>query len=207
MDKTLFINNILSNTFIFQPENVNISTLMSVNNHKCLAPCYPAGYMYRHPVDFIDIVDEERNTCPTNAFSTSNKIIDECKDITKDYDKYDIFDNDYSTYLIAYNDDLFLKQVYDIKNISDVFNFLEINIETLQLLTQKRIIVSIYKVYINHDMFPNKLFITIIKNILKKIYEIDIHTTKIYKQIMKNKNKPIINDLFLFLFNKYNKKI
>jgi hypothetical protein len=84
---------------------------------------------------------------------------------------------------------------------------IEINIETLQLLTQKRIISSIYKVYINHDMFPNKLFITIIKNILKKIYEIDIHTTKIYKQIMKNKNKPIINDLFLFLFNKYNKKI
>ena len=70
---------------------------------------------------------------------------------------------------------------------------------------------DIHNVYLNDDSFPNKIYINLIKNILKKIFELDISSTKIYKQIMKNKKKSVNTtntiDIFLSLFNKYCKKI
>ena len=138
-------------------------------------------------------------------------INDECATVTKDYNKHNPYESDYINYSLAYNDDAYLKQIYNINNIADVKNFLELNMETLPLLSQKRILSCIYNVYLNDDSFPNKIYINLIKNILKKIFEIEISSTKIYKQIMKNKKNNVDNtstfDIFLFLFNKYCKKI
>jgi hypothetical protein len=158
-------------------------------------------------------MDIDKNTCPIKFEEKINK--DECAIVTKDYDKYNPYETDYINYSIAFNDDAYLKQIYNINNITDVKNYLQFNIETLPLLSQKRILNCIYNAYLNNDLFPNKIYINLVKNILKKIFEIEIPSTKIYKQIMKNKNNNKNKsdeikdtfDIFLFLFNKYCKKL
>lgn len=211
MDNITFANKVISDTYDFKNINMDIMNLYSINNKKCLGPCFPSKYIYKHPQILNELMDIDKNTCPIKFEEKINK--DECTVVTKDYDKYSPYETDYINYSIAYNDDVYLKQIYNINNINDVKNYLEFNIETLPLLSQKRILNCIYNVYLNNDLFPNKIYINLVKNILKKIFEIEIPSTKIYKQIMKNKNNNKSDeikdtfDIFLFLFNKYCKKL
>jgi hypothetical protein len=209
MDKVLFANNVISDTYAFKNVDIDIMNLYSVNNNKCLGPCYPSKYIYKHPIILKEIIDMNKNTCPIK--NEQKMVKDECNVITKDYDKYNPYETNYINYSIAYNDDAYLKQIYNINNIADVKKFLELNIETLPLLSQKRILNCIYNAYLHDELFPNKIYINLIRKILKKIFELDISSTKIYKQIMKNKKKCVdikdTFDIFLFLFNKYCKKI
>lgn len=208
MDNIIFANKVISDTYVFKNIDMDIMNLYSINNSKCLGPCFPSKYIYKHPLILNEIIDIDKNTCP---IKNDKKIIkDECLVVTKDYDSYNPYETDYINYSIAYNDDAYLKQIYNINNITDVKNYLELNIGTLSLLSQKRLLNCIYNAYLNSDLFPNKTYINLVKNILKKIFEIEISSTKIYKQIMKNKKKvddlKSTFDLFLFLFNKYCKK-
>lgn len=211
MDKTLFVNKVIYDTYDFKNIDTDIVNLMSVNNNKCLGPCYPSKYIYKHSLYLNEIIDLDKNTCSIKGNQKTNVIKDECAVVTKDYEKYNIYETDYINYSIAFNDDVYLKQIYNINNIVDARKYLELNIETLPLLSQKRILNSIYNAYLSDDSFPNKIYINLVKNILKKIFEIEISSTKIYKQIMKNKKKNENEnsniDIFLFLFNKYCKKI
>jgi hypothetical protein len=216
MDKSLFVNKVVCDTYNFKNIDMDIINLYSINNNKCLGPCYPSKYIYKHPLFLQEYINLDKNTCPIKYNSEVNLdskflINDECATVTKNYDKYNPYKNDYINYSLAYNNDAYLKQIYNINNIADAKKYLELNIETLPLLSQKRILNSIYNVYLNDDSFPNKTYINLVKNILKKIFEIEISSTKIYKQIMKNKKKSIDTtntfDIFLFLFNKYCKKL
>ena len=218
MDNVLFANKVISDTYVFNNKDIdmNILNLYSVNNNKCLGPCYPSKYMYKHPIFLNEYINLDKNTCPVKydpqkKMDNQFLINEECATITKDYNKHNPHETDYINYSLAYNDDAYLKQMYNINNIADVNKYLELNIETLPLLSQKRILNCIYNVYLNDDSFPNKIYINLIKNILKKIFELDISSTKIYKQIMKNKKKSVNTtntiDIFLSLFNKYCKKI
>jgi hypothetical protein len=213
MDNITFANKVISDTYVFKNINMDIMNLYSINNKKCLGPCFPPKYIYKHPQILNELMDIDKNTCPIKFEEKINK--DECAIVTKDYDKYNPYETDYINYSIAFNDNAYLKQIYNINNINDVKNYLQFNIETLPLLSQKRILNCIYNAYLNNDLFPNKIYINLVKNILKKIFEIEIPSTKIYKQIMKNKNNNKNKsdeikdtfDIFLFLFNKYCKKL
>jgi hypothetical protein len=209
MDKILFANKVISDTYVFKNVDMDIMNLYSVNNNKCLGPCYPSKYIYKHPLFLQEYINMDKNTCPIKY--DQKNINDECVNVTKDYDKHNPYETDYINYSLAYNDDSYLKQIYNINNIADVKKFLELNIETLPLLSQKRILHCMYNAYLHDDSFPNKTYINLIRKILKKTFELDISSTKIYKQIMKNKKKNVdandTFDIFLFLFNKYCKKI
>ena len=209
MDKILFANKVISDTYLFKNVDMDIMNLYSVNNNKCLGPCYPSKYIYKHPLFLQEYINLDKNTCPIKY--DQKNINDECTNVTKDYDKHNPYETDYINYSLAYNDESYLKQIYNINNMADVKKFLELNIETLPLLSQKRILHCMYNAYLHDDSFPNKIYINLIRKILKKIFELDISSTKIYKQIMKNKKKNVdandTFDIFLFLFNKYCKKI
>jgi hypothetical protein len=210
MDKVLFANNVICNTYVFKNVDIDILNLYSVNNNKCLGPCYPPKYIYKHPLFLKEYINLDKNTCPIKY--NQQTINDECAVVTKDYNNHNPYETDYINYSFAYNDDVYLKQIYNINNFANVKKYLELNIETLPLLSQKRILNCIYNQYLNNDLFPNKKYINLVKNILEKIFEIEISSTKIYKQIMKNKKKggeefKDTVDIFLFLFNKYCKKL
>jgi hypothetical protein len=102
---------------------------------------------------------------------------------------------------IATSDKLFLEQIYNIKNIYDVELFINNNIKQLPLLSQKRILNSIYKVYRDNDAFPNEDFIKLIKNIIYDVFNIKIKSKNILSKIMNNKYNDYHNDLFIFLIS------
>ena len=107
---------------------------------------------------------------------------------------------------IAINFDVFLKQIYDLSNFQQVNHFIENNINELPLLSQKRLINSIYQVYKDNDIFPTDNYIRVIKHILKELYDIDAKSKKIINYIMNNKYKTNWDDLFEYLYKKLSKK-
>jgi hypothetical protein len=124
----------------------------------------------------------------------TKKIYEKCEvDNNFDYENYDIFAD---IFHLASNDKLFLEQIYNINNISDANLFLENNMNDLPILSQKRIINSIYKVYRDNDNFPNEKYVENVKKILKYKYNLELKTSKILNKIMKNKHNKLWGDLF-----------
>lgn len=164
-------------------------------NNKCIGPCYPANSIYYHPIS-LQVIKSKYNSCPIKSIMVGDtkKIHDECElDNNFDYENYDIFAD---IFHLASNDKLFLEQIYNINNISDANMFLDNNMNELPILSQKRIINSIYRVYRDNDLFPNDKFIEFVENILKYKYNLEVKTNKILNKIMKNKHKKLWDNLF-----------
>lgn len=149
--------------------------LKSVNGINCIGPCYPANTVIYHPTELNGTISD-KSTCPIKIDNknTNKQYVDMCdvKDINNDYLTFDIFDNSIN---IASTDDIFLYQIYDIKNISDVVYFFSYSIDTLPIYTQRRLLKSIFNIYYKYIEFPKKIFIQKLIYILKNIYKIDIN--------------------------------
>ena len=183
-----------------------IKTIISNKGYKCIGPCYPPNTIFYNPLGLIPTLSSEP-TCPIKkSFDNEyGKFIyaDKCniEDINYNYNNLDIFDESVK---IALTSDLFLKQIYNIKNISDVVIFLNDTINNLPIYSQKRILNCIIKTYKNINEFPFKIIIEKINIILKHINKFTIPTNKIYDEIIlfnKNNNE----DIFNYLTNKYSK--
>ncbi len=185
--------------------NRNINSDNNNINSKCIGPCYKKNTLFYHPLTLEAIIDTEQNMCPINPIF--NDILNEtvycgkCNiDESIDYTKYDIFTD---IIQFASTDENFLKEFYNISTINDIEIFLENNINELPFYTQKRILNSIYQIYKDDDTFPNNNYINLVKNILNKIYNIEIKSKKIIDKIMKNKYKNNWNNIFTYFSNKY----
>jgi hypothetical protein len=180
--------------------NKNIIEYPEGNKYKCIGPCYPANMLYYHPLT-LQAIKSKSISCPIKQQKIGNKIKikDKCT-LNPDYDfsNYDMFAD---IVQIATSDKLFLEQIYNIKNIYDVELFINNNIKQLPLLSQKRILNSIYKVYRDNDAFPNEDFIKLIKNIIYDVFNIKIKSKNILSKIMNNKYNDYHNDLFIFLIS------
>jgi hypothetical protein len=168
------------------------------SKYKCIGPCYPANTLYYHPLT-LQAIKSKNDSCPTELHKNNGKvkIKDKCT-LNKNYD-YESYDMFADIIQVATTDDLFLRQIYNIKNIYDVELFLENEIKQLANYSQKRIINSIYKVYRDDDSFPSKNFVDIVKKIIKKNYDIKIKSKEIITEIMNNKYNKNNNNLFNIL--------
>jgi hypothetical protein len=165
------------------------------HNYKCIGPCYPANMLYYHPLT-LQAIKSKHSSCPIEVQKIGNKvkIRDECTlNENYDYESYDMFSD---VVQVATSDNIFLEQIYDIKNIYDVELFLENNIKQLPNLSQKRILNSIYRVYRDNDSFPNNNFISLVKNLLNYYYGIDMKSKKIISKIMDNKHNKLWENIF-----------
>lgn len=188
------MSNNLSNTFEF-PQG---------EHHKCIGPCYPANTTYYHPIT-LQQFKNNFSSCPISKSIEINgkkEIYDKCNvNNNANYEGYDIFADVFD---LASTDKLFLEQIYKIKNIGDVILFLDNEINELPILSQKRILNSIYKVFRDEDIFPNDNFIVCVQNILKLKFNLNVNTKKIFNIIMKNKHNTIWNDIFEKINDKIN---
>jgi hypothetical protein len=165
------------------------------DKYKCIGPCYPANKLYYHPLT-LQAIKNNTSTCATQLYKIDNniKIHDKCiLNENYNYDNYDLFSD---VIQIAMSDNIFLEQIYNIKNIVNVELFLDNDIKQLPILSQKRILNSIYRVYRDYDSFPNKNFISPVKNFIKYNSGINIKSKEIISIIMENKHKKIWEDLF-----------
>jgi hypothetical protein len=182
------------------------NNIITNNGYKCIAPCFDKNTLYYHPITFQGILEKNFPSCPVYDFNNQKDeviLYDKCniKDNTNiNTKKYNIFDDNIEFAITSNN---FLIEVYNIKNIIDVINFLNNSIEELPIYTQKRLLVYIYNIYSNYDDFPLESFSNITINIFNKIYKIKLDIIKITNKIKKIKNKN--NNIFDYLLNKYSK--
>jgi len=174
-------------------------------DEKCISKCHPKntlayGVFQNTPI-LADI-----NICyifPANNNKSTEYIECQPNNYTENINDKDILLN-----ILIYNSYSFLNNIYKLKTYDDVLNFLEMNIKDLPLLTQKRILNCIYCAYINYQEFPNKKYVFAVKNILNNIFNIKVHSKKIYNKIIKLKNNNKYkenNDIFQYLYSKFYK--
>ena len=164
-------------------------------NYKCIGPCYPANMLYYHPLT-LQAIKSKNSSCPIELQKIGDtiKIKDKCiLNENYDYENYDMFSD---VVQVATSDNVFLKQIYNIKTIYDVELFLENNIRQLPNLSQKRILNSIYRVYRDDDSFPNNNFISLVKILINYYYKIDMKSKKIISKIMDNKHTKLWDNIF-----------
>jgi hypothetical protein len=146
-------------------DNNTTNQIISKNGYNCLGPCVEANTLFYNPITFQAII-EDYPSCPVYK---KNNHDPKKKDEILLHDKCNIEDNEKLDKNIIYNifnDDIhfcntindFLVEVYNIRNVIDVINFLNDNINELPDYTQKRLLNYIYTVYKNHDDFPFELF-------------------------------------------------
>ncbi len=173
----------------------------TLENNKCIGPCYPENFLYYNPLTLQPIIQP----MPTCGIMPSDKksefdIFKKCDLVTGNYNNYDLF-NEFDK--IASSPINFLSQIYEIKNYTDVINFIKNDINNLPLYTQRRILNAVYVAYKNAIEFPDPLFITCFINVFKKLYNINLNNNNITKKIIKYKNKTDVMDIFKFVNSKF----
>jgi hypothetical protein len=172
-------------------------------DEECISKCYPKNTL------FYDIIENyplfyDKEKCSI-LVKTKEDVI--TKDCTSNNFTENIDEDDNLFSILINNSYSYLNNIYNLKTYDDILNFLEMNIIELPLFTQKRILNCIYCAYINYSEFPNKKYIFIVKNILNYIFNIKVHSKKIYNKIIKLKNNKYKenNDIFQYLYSKFNK--
>ena len=200
-NKKFFINNIISNFFVIK-KNIPES------QKDCIGPCYPKNNFIYNPITF-QLKKSDESNCPIKPYNDSNNEKINFKECNykgdKDYLYFDVLNNNNPYLIISKNDDYFLKEIYNLNDLNQVYDFINNELNNLPIYSQKRIINAIFNTYIRDDLFPNNFYVNYIKNILLSIYQIKLSSEKILKNIIKIKNQDVIDieDIFQFLFNKY----
>jgi hypothetical protein len=175
-------------------------------NEECISKCYPKNTLfYLTSSNNPKIMD--KNICsilPDLQYKNKDRYIEcESNNFTDN-----ISDNDNLLNILINNSYSFLNNIYNLKTYEDTINFIEMNIKELPIITQKRILNCIYCAYINYPEFPNKKYIFKVKNVLDLVYNIKVHSNKIYNKIIKLKNNNKYknnNDIFLYIYSKLKK--
>jgi len=182
-------------------------------DEECISKCYPKNTLFYSKIDNEPLIfdeekcsilykskDEDEDEDKENFWYKNNK---ECKNNNF---VQNIDDDDSIICILINNSYSYLNNIYNLKTYDDTLNFLESNIKELPILTKKRILNCIYCAYINYSEFPNKKYVFKIKKILNLIYNLKIHSKKIYNKIIKLKNNNKYkdnNDIFQYLYSKF----
>ena len=124
-------------------------------------------------------------------------------DVNDEYLDFDIFDD--SVQIVETSDD-FLKQIYEINNISDVVTFLNNFIDNMPIYSQKRILKAIFEVYYKFVEFPKLLFSEKILDVLEDIYKLKkISQKKFFENLEDFEKKKIkYEDIYDYFVKNYN---
>jgi hypothetical protein len=170
----------------------------SMNNHRCIGPCYYPKTNVIHPVNLDKYINLNYSTCPTRNYIVKNEITG--KDESKSWDKCenpthkeDIASVESLIILQSgFTKDFFLSNYYDINSFDDSIEWLNNN-DYVFIDTKIRVINCALNVYgDNIDLFDEKFidfFITYIK---------EKYITYIYKKIYKNIGS---NNTDIFIIN------
>ena len=175
-------------------------------DEECISKCYPKNTL------FYDTMDGKPYLFDTDKCTILIKMNEETtKDCKTNNFVNNIDDEDNLLNILIYNSYSYLNNIYNLKTYDDILNFLEINIKELPIFSQKRILNRIYLAYINYSEFPNKKYIFKVKKILNLVYNINIHSNKIYNKIIKLKNNnnkyKENNDIFQYLYFKHKNNV
>lgn len=143
----------------------------SINNQKCLGPCYRAGQFILHPTLLTWVTDKDNPFCPTNKWEHEGKeeIIDNCSYVSKtDEDSGTLAANIISPY-VTYKCDSFLKIYYDIHDHNSLFKWIEDN-ENEPTLTKLRILNCGWKTFGKDNNYLSDPLIDIYADIIKKYW-------------------------------------
>jgi len=195
--------------------NNKLNQIITQNGYSCLAPCSKPNQLFYHPITY-DAYQVPYSACPVYDKNHTNSkniiLLDKCSiDENITYQNYNIFDDSFQ---ISHTTNEFLIEIYNIKNIIDLINFINNNFNELPVHTQKRLLNYFLDVYILHDDLPIEIISEKILDVFFKIYKINLNINKIINKIKltRNKIKKINNnfiynnnDFFNYLFNKYSK--
>jgi len=205
------LNVIKSNEQILtKTDNNNFTLVKSNDGYNCIGPCYPPNTIYYNP-STLTFIKSSFPSCPIKKreiiLDNGNKTTiyaDKCneKDINKGHNYFDIFNDSVQ---IAETPNMFLKQIYNINNISDVIIFLNYSTDILPLYSQRRLLKAIYEVYYKYIEFPKLFFSKKIIQILKQIYKItyDFGEKKIISDLDEINFKSL--DFYNYFLEKYSK--
>lgn len=202
----------LKNSNIAKDTKKNVQ-IKSVDGFNCIGPCYPPNTIYYNPLSFTPI-KAIYPSCPIKKTTITNEnnqkeiiFSDKCyeKDIGEGHIYFDIFNDSVQ---IANTPDIFLKQIYSIKNMYDVVVFLNSSIDNIPIYSQRRLLMAIYEVYYKYVEFPKQLFLKKIIRVLKQIYKItqELDEKKVgleLDKLDKLDNLSKSNDIYAFLIEKY----
>jgi len=199
---------ILNKNIDIDTETNNNTQIKSISGYNCIGPCYPPNTIYYNPMT-LTFIKSDFPSCPIKKkeilLDNGNKTTiyaDKCYtvDINKGYIYFDIFDDSVK---IANSANLFLVQIYNINNISDVIFFLNNSIDILPLYSQRRILKAIFEVYYKYIEFPKIFFSKKISTILKKIYKIknNFNDDEMISDLNIISSKSI--DIYKFFLEKY----
>ncbi len=173
-------------------------------DEECISKCYPKNTLFYDTMDGKPYLFN-KDKCTILINTKEGETTKDCK--TNNFVN-NINDEDNLLNILIYNSYSYLNNIYNLKTYDDVLYFLEINIKELPIFSQKRILNCIYLAYINYSEFPNKKYVFKVKKILNLVYDLKIHSNKIYNKIIKLKNNNKYkenNDIFQYLYSKFKK--
>lgn len=162
---------------------------VSVNNIKCIGPCYPKGTTITHPITLQLITNHTISFCPTDAwYDEKNKrtrFEAECY-LT---DKYEQHSPEFSITdpTFQFNCDQFLKLYYDIYTFEDASDWVSTN-TYYPILSLLRIIDCAWSVYGYSITIISEQLIDFYIMVIKKKWINDIYP-KISKYLFTSTNK------------------
>lgn len=171
----------------------------SKHNFKCIGPCYQPNTVIVHPLTLEYVTDKYSPFCPVNEWNYVNengenitKTTDICYHPTKSKDSSGLeFGMNILTPDIDFNDQQFLKIVYNIYSFEDAINWVNTRKYTTPLLTRERIMNATWNSY------PNDL--NVIDYRLVEFY-IELAKRKWMSDIYKKFNKYVhINNSVILL--------
>lgn len=177
-------------------------------HEECISKCYPKNTLFYFKPDNHPVI-MDKNMCSILPGYQDDNNIKKFKECSSNNFVDNIDENDNFLNILINNSYSFLNNIYNLKTYEDILIFLETNIKELPIITQKTILNCIYCAYINYSEFPNKKYVFKVKKVLELVYNIKIHSNKIYNKIIKlknNNNYKENNDIFQYLYSKFNKK-
>jgi len=124
----------------------------SVNNKKCIGPCYPKGTWIIHPVTLQHISSNKFNFCPTVPWTDDKnhiQVVDECylPNTDKIDNIYQQQELDLIVPTIHFSYEFFLKVYYNLDSFEDVTEWVANNKNNTTIQTRLRIMECGFKAY------------------------------------------------------------
>jgi hypothetical protein len=182
----------------------------SVNNQKCIGPCYYSNTRIIHPLTLDEIRGVEHNFCPVNTFVFTDpqtkqsrlSIIDKCVVPTARETQMDeILRDNVIAPQFQFSSDYFVKVYYKINNLEDLLNWLDGH-KTDPFKTKERVFNNSMVVYgnqlniVDHRMiyFINDLMIENLPKLYRHLKQYFLVNDDVITLIDPSAIPPNVND-------------
>lgn len=144
----------------------------TINNRKCIGPCYPPGTQYYHPLTLTIIQDNNYNTCAVDPYTIidedGNKVVryhDICSTHLTNTKNNSTNFASFVTPYIEFNPDYFLSAHYGINSFDNGLDWIDSNVE-LMYITKERVFDMLMLAYGNELNVADHRYLNHVQNIM-----------------------------------------